>query len=149
MHIEELSFKSLTEFSVGQYQFLESYNPGTLVPMYEYSIFYKLLTVGFRPFLGEIYTFWGFISGLENAILLVLSIGWIPLLFHFSGDRKLFFPILAIYAGIALFLFSIAQSVNVLGIMIRLKSSVIPFMAIFGWYGWFFVFQKRKESRII
>ncbi len=148
-HIGEWSLQSLREFSEGQYRFLENYQPATLVPMGDYSLFHRLFTVGFRPHLGEIPTFWGFFSGLENSVLLVLSLGLIPALGCSSGENRMFFPLLALFAGIVMYLSSIALSVNVLGIMIRLKSSVIPFLAIFGWYGWFLLFCKRDNPKPI
>lgn len=148
VHFDDLSFKSLNEFSEGQYSFLRNFEPKTLVSMEEYSNFFKLFTVGFRPLIGEVDSFWGFFAGLENSIFLILFLGLFPLIFYSTREIKIFILLVVFIAGLVFYLLSIAVSVNVMGIMIRLKSSVFPIMAILGWYGWFLIFHQRKISRI-
>lgn len=147
--ISSLSGSPISDFSRAQYKFLEGFNPNTIIPMENYSVLVGLITVGFRPFLGEILTFWGVFVGLENMILVLLALGIIPSLFYTYGQKQKFLYLTVLIVGILLFFYSIVLTVNVLGIMIRLKSSVVPFLAISGWYGWFLHFQKRNNSRII
>jgi hypothetical protein len=144
--ISSVSINSISDFSLYQYRFLKEFNPDTLVPMEEYSMIYRLLTVGFRPFPSEIPTLWGSIVGMENLILGLLTLGIIPTFIHSFGQRKKFLLIMVMIIGIILFLMSIALTVNVLGIMIRLKSPLVPFLALTGWNGWFLLFNQRKKT---
>jgi len=147
MHLDQISLQSLKEYSEGQYAFLATFEPNTLISMQEYSVFGKLIVVGFRPFGVEIFSFWGVFSGIENFLFLILALGTIPALVYSVGNRRKFFIILAVMSGIILYLFSISISVNVLGIMIRLKSSVTPFLSILGWYGWFLFFRQKLRIK--
>ena len=149
MHLDEMSFRSIGQFSESQYDFLENFEPNTSIPMKGKSYFYRLFAVGFRPLPGEIPSFWGLFAGLENLILLILSLGLFPALYYSSKKITLFLPLVALIVGIGILLLSIALSVNVLGIMIRLKSSVVPLLAISGWFGWFLLFYQRSNSKLI
>ncbi|SEG10387.1 hypothetical protein [Algoriphagus boritolerans] len=137
----------IAEFSSGQYQFLKTFNPNTLVPMEEYSLGYKLFTVGFRPLPGEIKSGWGLILGIENLLLGILTIGILPIPFLSRSKSRRMISVSTLILSLILFFLFVAYSVNVLGIMIRLKSPLLPFWALAGCFGWFLLLQERKKPK--
>lgn len=146
--ISQFSLEMVRKFSEGQYLFLSGFHASSELPVQMMSLGEILFAVAFRPFPGEIPTLWGFFSGIENVIIFLLAFG-ILFLVSFQSNKKgqLGFWLLVL-GSVLIYLLSIALSVNVLGIMIRLKILFMPFLMWAGFHGWFLFFYQIKRSRV-
>jgi len=147
-HLEEISWDAIQQFREGQYTFLDRFEAGSRISVEEMSLMEAVFTSAFRPFPGEINSFWGWMSGIENLIFLAISLGMIGLLFV-KKEAKRQMVLSVILLGLALVYFlSIALSVNVLGIMIRLKTLAMPILIYLGFYGWDLIYRKFVMNKL-
>lgn len=141
-HLEGINWESIQHFREGQYAFLERFASATELPVRQMSLGEILFAVAFRPLPGEIGSIWGLSAGLENLILLVISFGMFGLFFKEKEQQKKMITQLALIGLVVTYFLIIASSVNVLGIMIRLKTIAMPFWIYFGFMGWYLIIQK-------
>jgi hypothetical protein len=125
-HIDTLDPEGIARFSEGQFEFLDGFRAGSMVPMSEYSWGMKIWTLFFRPFLGEASGFWHWAAALENLVALMLGIGFIIRIRRFRFRQVPGFIWIGIGFGFALMLVY-ALTLNNLGIIVRMKSMFMVF----------------------
>jgi len=102
------------------------------IPMNEYSLPLKIFTFLFRPFIFDINNVQTFILAVENTLALILFIWAFKL--RLKWKIKLPYQIQAIllFSLIATFFYSYRDT-N-LGIIIRMKNQLFPFLLVFPFY---------------
>lgn len=140
-HLESISWEQVRQFSEGQYAFLSGFQAGSEIPVQEMQLVEILLAVVFRPFLGELGSVWWIAAGLENLVFFLVSVGLVGLFFRRIPSRNQLVLGLVGLGLAGLYVFSIALSVNVLGVMVRLKTIAMPLMIYFGLSGWSVIFR--------
>lgn len=137
-HIMEYSVSDIFELSRTQLQFLEGFGANTAIPMLEYPWWEKLLTVFYRPFIWEAWSWFSFVFSMENTLLLILSF-IVPLaiwkgLFHINSEITVVFLLI-----ISVFLIY-SLTLNNFGLIYRMKSVWLPFLYIsLLWLIWPFI----------
>lgn len=124
--VSELSLSGILGFFEQHQTFLKGFQAGSRVPMEDYSIIGKFLTFWFRPFLTEASGFWQMIAAAEN-VLVVLAFAIFLVAVGFKAFPKNFWPVWAIAAFMSLIY---CLSLNILGIMMRMKSIYMIFIFI-------------------
>ncbi len=146
--IRSFNLDLVRDFSEGQYEFLSRFQASTELTVAKMSLAETLFAVAFRPFPGEISSVWGWAVGLENLVFLLLSMGVLFLFLPKSGNDGFLGILVLLTAWIFMYFMSIALSVSIMGIMIRLKSVLMPFLIWVGYYGWILFLEKIKEGRL-
>jgi hypothetical protein len=124
--ISELSFQGVLAFFDNHQSFLKGYASGSRVPMEEYSFFGKFLTFWLRPFLTEAVGFWQVVAAMENVVIaLAFAIFLITLWMH-NFPKK--FWVMWMIGALMSVIYSL--SLNILGIMMRMKSIYMIFIFI-------------------
>lgn len=113
-----------------EFSLLSFKDSGTYVPIIEYSYPYKIFTFYFRPFVSEVPTFYGWVLGIENLIMLLLHIVALVLVVWYY--KKLGFPfvfkIILCFALVSGLL--IVQRYSGFGIFARTKIMMQPFVLL-------------------
>lgn len=126
--IKRLDFERIRRFN--EFSLLSFKDSGTYVPIIEYSYPYKIFTFYFRPLFNEIPSFYGFVLGLENV--LVLTAHFAAFVFFLIHYKKLVFPmvfkVIMFFALISGLL--IVQRYSGFGIFARTKVMLQPFVMV-------------------
>ena len=111
-----------------EYSILSFRNSRAYVPMLDYSIWYKLFSLNFRPLFFDTYTIWTFLASFENVFTLSFYI--FALLFCIRNLKKMHFPdwtkIVFLFALVSSLVY-IQRYAN-LGIFMRTKIMFQPFV---------------------
>jgi hypothetical protein len=143
MGVESLTWLSIQEFSINQYEFLSQFDSRGNLKMNDLNIIEKWFAVIFRPGFWEIESIWQAAAAAENFLIFLFLPGAIGLiLFAKSGRYSKEFLFIVVLSLIYCLIIGIS-SYN-LGIFARLKSSVLLGMIFSSFYGWFLIFQKFK-----
>jgi hypothetical protein len=129
-HLAAWSLAAIGDFFNSQLEFLTRFQAGSYVPMQGYTWSVRLWTVLFRPHLGESVGIWQWAAALENSFLLLLAL---TALGTGVWKRTLLNPpnfvLQGLLLGIAmLLLYSV--TLNNLGIIMRMKSILLPFFGL-------------------
>lgn len=138
--IKRLDFDRIRRFN--EFSLLSFKDSGTYVPIIDYCYPYKIITFYFRPLFNEIPSFYGFILGLENV--LVLAVHLLACVFFLLHYKKVVFPlvfkVILIFALISAVL--IVQRYSGFGIFARTKVMLQPFVMVVVF--WIFAQLKNK-----
>ena len=129
--IRYFDWDRILRFNRGSLQSFD--DSGSYVPMESYSVFYRIISFFFRPFLWEAYDFKTLVVGVDNLVYLLLHLLAFGLLFrNFSKLKTMQKPIWFYTAVIftllcgLIFIFRYAN----MGIFMRTKIMYAPFMAV-------------------
>jgi hypothetical protein len=128
-HIRYFDWDRIVRFNKGSVLSFEG--SGTYVPMEDYSLFYRLVSFYFRPFIGEVNNLKGWIAGFENLVYLLLHLIFIyTIVRYWKKIKKICLPLwwstavfLSLYCG-SVYIFRYAN----FGIFMRTKLMYAPFM---------------------
>lgn len=133
-HMPGLTLSALSEFSRGQFAFLEGFRAGSEFPMDTYSWPRRIWTIAFLPLdLGN-GSSWHIAAAVENALTLLL-IGLAGISWAGAGVRVAL-PFFSMYGMAVGFFLIIAYglTLNNMGIIMRMKSFYMIFFLLAGWH---------------
>lgn len=137
-HVLDYSVSDIFELSRKQLEFLEGFGANSSIPMLEYPWWEKLLTVFFRPFLWESWSWYSFVFSIENTLLLILSL-MVPISI-WRGLAQINSEFLVIFLLIFSVFLIYSLTLNNFGLIYRMKSVWIPFLYIsLLWLIWPFI----------
>ena len=127
--IRYLDWDRIVRFNKGSVLSFE--RSGTYVPMEDYSLFYRLVSFYFRPFIGEVNNLKGWLAGFENLLYLLLHLLFVYLVVRYwKKNKNIQWPLwwstavfLSLYCG-SVYIFRYAN----FGIFMRTKLMYAPFM---------------------
>ncbi len=126
--VEDLAWQEIPSLIQGQLAFLSGEGVNSAVDMWSYSPFLRLFTYWFRPLFWDAHHHLAYFASFENAIYLI---SLLFLLYHFKLKNWVKMPF-ALKFGMMVFLLTsmlYAHILGNLGIMMRMKSVYIPFLA--------------------
>lgn len=126
--IKSLNWERLQRFNLGS--ILSFKDSGSYVPIHEYSYIEKFFAFFFRPLFWDAHNLYQFVLSVENAVILIAHIGIIILIFWKYKKIK-FDWIDKVIVGFVLFSFLLyVQRYAGLGIFVRTKVMLQPFLLI-------------------
>jgi hypothetical protein len=146
-HLQEISWKALLGFRENQFLFLKGFQAQTEVPMEEYAFAFQLWTLYFRPFWADIGELWSVAAAFENTISLILSTAGIITMMvgrYKKPPHFLLAGLVLVFGMSLIFLLNL----NNLGLMMRMKSSLMIFLHLSAVYWVLFNWKYYNCERI-
>ena len=143
--LPDISIASMQRLMQVHHEHLQSTT--TYVPLEEYNIFYKFFTFYFRPFPGEISSVYGWLTGIENIILLLIwgagfyALGHLLFKYNYRPDR---FELTVIIYFIT-FALVLSLAYSNFGLISRMKIHSMPFMLLVCCH-WIIQFMQKRKS---